>query len=408
MTEKLAKKQPVVVLVGHIDHGKSSILESIRDFKITEKEVGGITQHIGAYEVEQDGKKITFIDTPGHEAFSAMRARGAKVADIAILVVAADEGVKPQTREAILHIKKAQIPMIVAINKMDKPQADPERVRDALAKEDVLVEERGGKIPSVEVSAKTGKGISELLDLVLLIAEMEDLKADISKKGEGVIIESYLDSKRGPIATLLVENGILKEGDVIGTTSTFGKIKRMEDFQGKKIEKAKPGQPVLVLGFEKVPIIGERFTTFSDLKEAKEKIQVKKIEPAPVISVESDQKVLNIILKTDVLGSIEPIEEVLKSLPQDKIFLRILKKEAGNVNLSDIKLAETGKAVILGFRVKTPSAILEVAQRKKIKILNFDLIYDLVEGVRNYMAKILTPEVVKKKRILKREQKGTR
>ena len=395
MTEKLAKKQPVVVLVGHIDHGKSSILESIRDFKITEKEVGGITQHIGAYEVEQDGKKITFIDTPGHEAFSAMRARGAKVADIAILVVAADEGVKPQTREAILHIKKAQIPMIVAINKMDKPQADPERVRDALAKEDVLVEERGGKIPSVEVSAKTGKGISELLDLVLLIAEMEDLKADISKKGEGVIIESYLDSKRGPIATLLVENGILKEGDVIGTTSTFGKIKRMEDFQGKKIEKAKPGQPVLVLGFEKVPIIGERFTTFSDLKEAKEKIQVKKIEPAPVISVESDQKVLNIILKTDVLGSIEPIEEVLKSLPQDKIFLRILKKEAGNVNLSDIKLAETGKAVILGFRVKTPSAILEVAQRKKIKILNFDLIYDLVEGVRNYMAKILTPEVVR-------------
>jgi len=395
MTEKLAKKQPVVVLVGHIDHGKSSILESIRDFKITEKEVGGITQHIGAYEVEQDGKKITFIDTPGHEAFSAMRARGAKVADIAILVVAADEGVKPQTREAILHIKKAQIPMIVAINKMDKPQADPERVRDALAKEDVLVEERGGKIPSVEVSAKTGKGISELLDLVLLIAEMEDLKADISKKGEGVIIESYLDSKRGPIATLLVENGILKEGDVIGTTSTFGKIKRMEDFQGKKIEKAKPGQPVLVLGFEKVPIIGERFTTFSDLKEAKEKIQVKKIEPASVISVESDQKVLNIILKTDVLGSIEPIEEVLKSLPQDKIFLRILKKEAGNVNLSDIKLAETGKAVILGFRVKTPSAILEVAQRKKIKILNFDLIYDLVEGVRNYMAKILTPEVVR-------------
>jgi len=395
MTEKLAKKQPVVVLVGHIDHGKSSILESIRDFKITEKEVGGITQHIGAYEVEQDGKKITFIDTPGHEAFSAMRARGAKVADIAILVVAADEGVKPQTREAILHIKKAQIPMIVAINKMDKPQADPERVRDALAKEDVLVEERGGKIPSVEVSAKTGKGISELLDLVLLIAEMEDLKADISKKGEGVIIESYLDSKRGPIATLLIENGILKEGDVIGTASTFGKIKRMEDFQGKKIEKARPGQPVLVLGFEKVPIIGERFTTFSDLKEAKEKIQVKKIEPAPVISVESDQKVLNIILKTDVLGSIEPIEEVLKSLPQDKIFLRILKKEAGNVNLSDIKLAETGKAVILGFRVKTPSAILEVAQRKKIKILNFDLIYDLVEGVRNYMAKILTPEVVR-------------
>jgi len=393
--KNLVKRQPVIVLVGHIDHGKTSILDFIRKTHIAEKEVGGITQHIGAYEIEKDGQKITFIDTPGHEAFSAMRARGAKVADIAILVVAADEGVKPQTKEAILHIKKAQIPMIVAINKVDKTNAVPERVKDELSKYDVLVEERGGKIPCVEVSAKTGKGIADLLDLILLVAEMEKLQADISTNAHGVIIESYLDSKRGPIATLLLESGTLSKGDVLGTSSSFGKIKKMEDFQGKEIEKALPGQPVLVLGFAKVPVIGEEFKVFADLEEARAKIEAEKKKISPVISVEPEQKVLNLILKTDVQGSIEPIEGVLRILPQEKVFLRILKKDIGDINLSDIKLAETGRALIIGFRVKTPPLIREIARRKGIKILSFDLIYDLVEGVRRFEERILAPRVVR-------------
>lgn len=393
--ENLIKKQPVVVLVGHIDHGKSSILQKIRDFKITEKETGGITQHIGAYEVEEKGQKITFIDTPGHEAFGAMRARGAKVADIAILVVAADAGVKPQTKEAILHIKKAQIPMIVAINKIDKPDTQAERVKDELSKNDVLVEERGGKIPCVETSAETGKGISGVLEMILLVAEMENLQADISKIGEGVVIESYLDSKRGPTTTLLLEKGILKEGEIIGTPSTCGKIKRMEDFQGEKIEKAEPGQAVLVLGFKNPPIMGEKFRVSDNLEKAKENIETKKVGIAPIVSIEEGQKILNLILKTDVLGSIEPIEQVLKTLPQEKVFLRILKKQVGDVNLSDIKLAEIGRAIILGFRVRASASILEVGRRKGIKILNFDLIYDLVEGIRGFMQKVLAPELVR-------------
>lgn len=404
--ENLIAKQPVIVLVGHIDHGKTSILDFIRKTHMAEKEVGGITQHIGAYEIERDGKKITFIDTPGHEAFSAMRARGAKVADIAILVVAADEGVKPQTKEAVLHIKKAQIPMIVAINKVDKPNILPGRIKDELSRHGVLVEERGGKIPSVEVSAKTGKGIADLLDLISLVTEMEDLKANISKQCQGVVIESYLDSKRGPTATLLLEKGVLSQKDIIGTPSCAGKIKRMEDFRGKKIEKALPGEPALVLGFEEVPVIGEEFRAFTDLETAREKIKKREIEIPSLISIEPGQKILNLILKTDVLGSIEPIEEVLKTLPraagiapgdarQERIFLRILKKDAGDVSLSDIKLAETGKALILGFRVKTPASILEIAKRKNIKVLNFDLIYDLVEGMRSFIERILAPEVVR-------------
>lgn len=393
--KNLISKQPVVVLVGHIDHGKTSILDFIRKAHVAESEVGGITQHIGAYEIEQDGKKITFIDTPGHEAFSAMRARGAKVADIAILVVAADEGVEPQTKEAISHIKKAQIPMIVAINKVDKPDAQPERVKDGLAKNDVLVEARNGKIPSIEVSAKTGKGISDLLGLVLLVAEMENLRANPSLTAEGVVIESYLDRKRGPTATLLLENGTLHQGDAVGTFSSCGKIKRVEDFRGRQIESVLPGQPALVLGFEQVPIMGEEFRVYPDLEKARDALTEKETEFPSAISPEPDQKVVNLILKTDVLGSIEPIGQVLKTLPQEKILLRILKREVGDINLSDIKLAEAGKAVILGFRVKTPREVLENASRKGIKISNFDLIYDLVEGVRNFMQKVLAPEIVR-------------
>jgi len=393
--KNLQARPPVVVVLGHVDHGKSSILEKIKDLKITEKESGGITQHIGAYEVEHQGKKITFIDTPGHEAFSAMRSRGAKVADIAILVVAAEEGVKPQTKEAISHIKKAQIPMIVAINKMDKPGADPEKVKRELSVQDISVESMGGKIPSVETSAETGKGIPELLELILLVAEMEDFKADVSKPAEGVIIESYLDSRRGPTATLILQNGIFKKGDILGTSSAAGKVKIMENFQGVSIEEALPSMPVIIIGFENVPGVGERFKVFADIETAKKELGGI-VKPGPqVLDIEPDKKVLNLILKVDVLGSLEAIEEVLKKLPQEKVILRVLKGEVGEINESDVKLAQGAKAVIVGFRVKTNPIAQKLALREKIKIMCFEVIYELAQAVRQVLEKKVRPEVVR-------------
>lgn len=393
--QNLITRPPVVVVLGHIDHGKSSLIEKIKEIKILEREAGGITQHIGAYEIEHQGKKITFIDTPGHEAFSQMRSRGAKVADIAILVVAADEGVKPQTKEAISHIKKSQIPIIVAINKIDKPGADPEKVKRELQKEEILVEDFGGKIPSVNLSAKTGQGISDLLELILLIAEMENFKSDISKPASGVIIESYLDSQRGPTATLILNQGKLEPGQIIGTSSAFGKIKTLEDFQGLSLSETFPSQPVVVLGFENVPRVGEKFEVFSEIEEAKTNLKIAEKKAPKVISIEPDQKVLNLILKADVLGSLEAIEEVLKNLPQDKIILRILKGEVGEITESDVKIAVQAKAKILGFRVKINHIAQQLAEREKIKIMQFEVIYDLAERVRKYTEKMLEPEIVR-------------
>jgi len=393
--QNLITRPPVVVVLGHIDHGKSTLLCAIKDFKITEKESGGITQHIGAYEIEHQGKTITFIDTPGHEAFSAMRSRGAKVADIAILVVAADEGVKTQTKEAISHIKKSGLPLIVAINKIDKPTADPEKVKRELSQENILVESMGGKVPSAEVSAKTGQGIEDLLELILLVAEMEQLKGDIAKPAEGVVIEAYLDSQRGPTATLLLDNGILRPRDIIGTNSCFGKVKNLENFQEIAIKEASPSMPVVVFGFENVPKVGEEFRVFSDIELAKNHLQKPEKKVSPVFSLEPDQRVLNLILKADVLGSLEAIEEVLKELPQEKVALRILKSEVGEINESDIKLAKGSKAQVLAFRVKTNPIAQLLAEREKIKIIGFEVIYELVEGVRKIMEKIIKPEVVR-------------
>jgi len=399
-------RPPVVVVLGHVDHGKSSILEAIKDLKITSKESGGITQHIGAYEIKHQDKKITFIDTPGHEAFSAMRSRGAKVADIAVLVVAGEEGIKPQTKEAILHIKKAGIPMIVAINKIDKPEANPEKVKRELAKEDVLVESMGGNIPSVNVSAKTGQGIPELLEIILLVAEMENLKGEISKPAEGVIIESYLDANRGPTATLLLRNGSLKRSEIIGTSSAFGKIKIMEDFQGKPIEKAFPSTPVVVIGFEKVPGVGEKFKAFNDTEKAKENVG-KEIKTAPeILNIEPDAKVLNLILKVDVVGSLEAIEKILKEISrplgnkidnngQEKVVLKILKAEVGEINESDVKLAIATKAKIIGFRVKINPIAKSLSQREKITTINFEVIYELAQAVRNLLKKKIAPKEVR-------------
>jgi len=384
------------VILGHIDHGKSSLLEAIRDFKITEKESGGITQHIGAYQVEEQGKKITFLDTPGHEAFSQMRSRGAKVADIAILVIDSCEGVKTQTKEAISHIKKSEIPVIIALNKIDKPEANPEKVKRELTQEDILVESIGGKVPSVEVSAKTNKGIPELLELILLVAEMERLTADLQKPAEGVVIESYLDNLRGPTATLLLTGGTLKSGDIVGTPSVFTKIKNLENFQKIPTQKILPSDPAIIFGFNQVPKVGERFKVFPDLESAKNYLQVSQKEKSIETSEISDgQKVLNLILKTDVAGSAEAIEEIFKNLPQEKVVLKIIKSEVGNINESDLKLAKGGRTLIFGFRVKIDPIAKRILEREKVKIMTFEVIYDLVEGIRKFMERIIEPEEVR-------------
>ena len=396
-SKNLITRPPVVVIMGHIDCGKTSLLDKIRKTSVAEKESGGITQHIGAYQVEKDGKKITFIDTPGHEAFCQMRSRGAETADIAILVIDSCKGVQDQTKEVINCIKTTKIHTIIAFNKIDKPAADINKAKFELQQKDILVESLGGKIPSVDVSAKTGVGIQDLLDLILLVAEMENFQADTSKSAKGVIIESYIDSKKGPLATLILKEGILSVGDIIATPSTIGKVKSLEDFQGKKITKIYPSDPALLLGLENLPMVGEKFEQFKDLEEAKsqiktpEKITIEKTEP------EEGQKTLNLIIKTDVIGSIEAVYDILKQIPQEKVVLNILKIEAGNVNENDIKLAKDSNALILGFRVKkTPIAKkLLLKDNMNVVVINFEIIYELVEAVRKFMEKTLSLETVR-------------
>ncbi|MCP6718290.1 MAG: translation initiation factor IF-2 [Patescibacteria group bacterium] len=394
--ENLITRPPVVVILGHIDSGKTSLLDQIRKTKVTEKESGGITQHIGAYQVRKNNKKITFIDTPGHEAFSQMRSRGAKIADIAVLVIDSTKGVQVQTKEAIEHIKNSKVSLIIAFNKMDRPEADPQKAKGQLEKQGIIVESLGGKVPSVNVSAKTGQGIEDLLDIILLIAEMEELKADNSKPAQGVIIESYLDNKRGPIATLLLSQGILKPGNIIATPSTTGKIKSLEDFQGDQILQAAAADPAVVLGLDQAPRVGETFKVFENLKQAE--AYIKTPEKGGVekrVELQEGQKALNLIIKTDVLGSIEAIQNILKQLPQEKIVLKVLKSDVGQINENDIQFAKSGNALVLGFRVKANSTANRLAEKEKIRIMNFEIIYDLVEEIRKYMEKILEPEVVR-------------
>jgi len=394
--KNLITRPPVVVVLGHIDSGKTSLLDQVRKTRVAEKESGGITQHIGAYQVEKDGKKITFIDTPGHEAFSQMRSRGAKIADIAILVIDSAKGVQVQTKEAIKHIKESQAVPIVAFNKIDRPEADPEKAKGQLSKQEILVESLGGKIPSVNVSAKTGQGIEELLELILLIADMENFSADTSKTTEGVVIESYLDNQRGPIGTFLLNEGVLKPGDIIATPSTLGKIKGLESWQGKRINEALPSDPVVILGLEQAPRVGETFKVFDDIKTAKAYIKpLEERKKDQTFEVNPEQKVLNLVLKSDVLGSIEAIEEVLSKLPQEKVVLRILKSGVGQINENDVKIAKSSNALVLAFRIKTNPTAIKLAEKEKIRIMNFEIIYDLVEEIRKYMEKILEPEVIK-------------
>ena len=399
--EILQARPPVVVVLGHVDHGKSSLLEAIRDFKITSKESGGITQHIGAYEIEEKGQKITFIDTPGHEAFSAMRARGAEVADIALLVVDAAQSVQPQTKEAIMAIKRAEIPMIVVLNKIDLPTANPTKIKGELSKVDVLVESFGGTIPSVEVSAKEKTGIDELLEVILLVADMQELKSETNVPAEGLIIESYMHGGKGPIATAIVKKGILKNKDIIATDLALAKVKHLEDFKGMPIKEAYPSQPVIILGFETVPAVGEKFKSYKTVEEALAQIKIeepKRILSGTILETDPTKKTLNIILKGDVFGSLEAIDGMLKNLPQDKVTLRILKAEVGEINESDAKLAEMSKAAIIGFRVKISPSVVKFMKNdidKRIRIKTFDIIYELIQDVRSGLEKTLEPEVVR-------------
>lgn len=383
-----AVRPPVVVVLGHIDHGKTSLLMAIRDFKVLEKESGGITQHVGAYQIEHNSKKITFIDTPGHESFSAIRSRGSKLADIAILVIDAGEGVKKQTKEAITHIKNAGLSTIIVFNKIDKPGANPEMVKQQLSREDVWVESFGGKVPSIEISAKTGQGVTDLLDMIQLVAEVEDLKAETEAKAEGTIIESYLDPQRGPTSTVLIENGTLRHGDFIGTGSSIGKVKNLGNFLGKEMNEAYPSDPAVIVGFETVPSVGEKFFAYDSYEEAKSNIKAKEAKKE-IFEMDPSKKCLNLIIKGDVQGSLEAVEEVLKILPQDNVCLRVIRSEVGDITEVDVKMAKTSGAVIIAFRVKKDKIAEITAENNKVKVYDFNIIYELAQKVRELMERRL-------------------
>ncbi|OGZ27313.1 MAG: translation initiation factor IF-2 [Candidatus Nealsonbacteria bacterium RIFOXYB1_FULL_40_15] len=385
-------RPPIVVILGHVDHGKSSLLEAIKDFRITAKESGGITQHIGAYQADYEGKTITFLDTPGHEAFEAIRSRGSDIADIAILVIASEEGIKPQTKEAIKLIKESQTPAIVVLNKIDKPSADPERIKRELLKYDIVVESMGGKIPSVNTSASTKQGVKELLEMIILLSELEGFKADYSRGAEGYVIESYIDSKKGPAATLIVKEGILKEGDIVGTETSNGKIKSLNDFKGNPIKEASPSTPVLALGLEKSLKSGEKFKVFKDIASAKKEIKETAGLFGDFIKKENS---LNLIIKGDVLGSLEAIEKEFQKIPQEKVSINVVKADTGNISESDVRMAKNTSSIILGFKVKVENTAQKLSLREKIRILNFDIIYELSEQAKRALEKNLEPEIAR-------------
>lgn len=385
------KRPPVVVVLGHIDHGKTSLLMAIKDFRVLSKESGGITQHVGAYQVEFNNEKITFIDTPGHESFSAIRSRGAKLADIGILVIDAAEGIKKQTREAIKNIKETGITPIIALNKIDKPEANPEKIKQDLLQEDIWVESMGGKVPCVEVSAKTKQGIDELLEMILLVSEVENLEAFYEGETEAVVVESRIDPQKGASATVIVIQGTIEQGDFIGTDSSFGKIRTLENFQKKNISAAYPSDPAIVFGFENVPSVGEKVKLYGSLEEARKSLKPKNVcikNP----SIAPGDKVLNILIKADVIGSLEGILEVLKSIPQERVKINILREDIGNVNEKDVKLVKSCGGTILAFRVKADSVAENIIQNSQLPFFDFDIIYELASQVRILMEALLITE----------------
>ncbi|MGH2765882.1 MAG: translation initiation factor IF-2 [Actinomycetota bacterium] len=405
---RLRPRPPVVTVMGHVDHGKTLLLDAIRQSDVVSGEAGGITQAIGAYQVHQNGNLVTFIDTPGHEAFTAMRARGAKVTDIAVLVVAADDGVMPQTVEAIDHARAAGVPMVVAVNKVDKPEADPVRVRQQLAEQGIQTSEWGGDFEFVDVSAKTGENLDKLLETILVVAELQELKADPERAGRGVAIEAHLDKGRGPVATVLVQRGTLRVGDAIVCGAAFGRVRAMLDEHGLPVEEAPPGRPVQVLGWSKVPEAGDEFRVVEDEKEARHIAQEReaRIRAAELVaarpavrledvmaSVREDQVAeLRIILKADAQGSAEALAEALEKLSTDEVAVRMLRQGVGAVTADDVNLALASEAVVIGFNVRPDPGARELAEREGVDIRLHRVIYQAVDEVRQALSGLLAPE----------------
>lgn len=401
------KRPPIVTVMGHVDHGKTSLLDAIKKSKVTETEAGGITQHIGAYTVDVNGEKITFLDTPGHEAFTAMRARGAQITDIVILVVAADDGIMPQTKEAISHCKAANVPMIVAINKMDKPSANLDRVKQELSDNGLIPEEWGGDTVCVPVSARTKEGIDSLLEMVVLTSEMSEFKANSLRKARGTVIEAKLDKGRGPVATLLVQNGTLHVGDSILVGNTYGRIRAMFDDKGKKIKSAGPSIPIEILGLSEVPAAGDRFNVIKDEKTARIMAESRKskekdtyLQSSHRVSLEDlysqiqegKVKELDLIVKADVQGSIEALRQSLEKLSTDDVKVRVLHGAVGAITETDISLAAASNAIVIGFNVRPDSNATMLAEKENVYMKTYRVIYDAIEDVKSAMIGMLEPD----------------
>ena len=405
--ENAVTRPPVVCVMGHVDHGKTSILDAIRDTEVTSTEAGGITQAIGAYQVDVDGQKITFLDTPGHAAFTAMRARGAMATDIAVLVVAADDGIMPQTVEAINHAKAAGVEIIVAINKMDKEGANPDKVMQQLTEHELVPEEWGGDVICVPVSAKTKMGIDKLLETILLVSEMAELKANPDRQAKGVVIEAKLDKGRGPIATLLVQNGTLNAGDIVVAGTAVGKIRAMSDYHGKPIETAGPSVPVEIMGLDSAPMSGDEFNAVSDEKLARALVEQRKAKAKEeefklfqkvtldtlfdTIS-EGEMKELNIIIKADVQGSVEAVKQSLLKIENDEVNVKIVHGAVGAVSESDVMLAEASKAIIVAFNTGVDQIAADNAKRDGVEIKQYDIIYDAIEDIERAMRGMRAPK----------------
>ena len=409
--EDLAERPPVVTIMGHVDHGKTSLLDAIRETEVVAGEAGGITQHIGAYQVHQNGNRITFLDTPGHEAFTAMRARGAKVTDLAVIVVAADDGVMPQTVEAIDHAKAAGVPMLVAVNKIDRPDAQPDRVRNELAAQGLTPEDWGGETIFVDVSAKTKEGLDTLIEMIGLAAELEELKANPKAPASGFVIEAHLDPGRGPVATVLVHRGTLRVGDAVVAGSTWGKVRAMLDYTGARVDSAGPGDPAEVLGIDDVSEAGERFEVAPNERRARQlaeerghrlKAESLARQQARTISLEEvfnkatagEVKQLGIVLKADVSGSLEALQDEIAKLPQERISVDVIHAAPGGITESDVMLAAASDAIIIGFNVRPLADARRAADREGVEIRTYSVIYKVTEDLHAALEGMLEPEEV--------------
>ena len=404
--EDLKERAPIVTIMGHVDHGKTTLLDYIRNSRVVEGEFGGITQHIGAYQVKVNDKYVTFLDTPGHEAFTAMRARGASVTDVAIIVVAADDGVMPQTREAVDHAKAAKVPIIVAVNKMDKPGANPDKVKNAMAELELMPEEWGGDTIFVECSAKTGMGVQDILETILVVSEVRDLKANPNKLATGTVIEAKLDKGRGPVATVLVQNGTLKQGDSIVVGACYGKVRRMFNDLGKEVKEALPGTPVEIIGLDEVPESGDNFKVFDDDKDARAiaaaraRTKIEKQRNASSAMTLDDLKAqidagdikeIPVIVKSDVQGTAEAVASSLSKIDVNGVKVNVIRHAAGTINESDVILASVSKAVIYGFNVRPDANVRRKAQEEGVEIRLHNIIYKAVEEMEAAMKGMLAP-----------------